>query len=270
MTLHIKLVILLLILLIIVINSITITKFTKTNNINICLITFKPNDNLLEFLNTFKNHDVYIIIDDNSIDYNTNYPNGKYKNLKFIQINNQECEDNGFINSSIAMMGSDKKVIAWDKALYYISTINKEYSHTWFMEDDVFLYNEEILNNLDSKYPTSDILTQKYGESNNSWVHFKNLNYSNNYSPPYYNTMICACRMSRKMMGLIKQFANKNKSFQFIESLLPTIAIKNNLKYDTPSEFDKIRTYAIKVDIDKNFIYHAVKDQEYQKQLRNN
>ena len=253
-----------LIILIIIINIITITKFTKTNNTNICLITSKPNNNLLEFLNTFKNHDVYIIIDDN----NTIYSNGKYKNLTFIQIDPQECENAGFINSCRPTI--NKNVIAWDKALYYISTINKEYSHTWFMEDDVFLYNEEILNKLDSKYSTSDILTQKYGESNNSWAHFKNLNYSNNYSPPYYNTMICACRMSRKMMGLIKQFANKNKSLQFIESLFPTIAIKNNLKYDTPSEFDKIDWQYIEVTSDKNFIYHPVKDQEYQKQLRNN
>jgi hypothetical protein len=241
---------------------------SNTTSINICLITYKPNDKLLEFLDTFKNHDVYIIIDDNTIDYTTKYINDKYKNLTFIQIDPKECQDSGFINSSISAMGPSKQIIAWDKALYYISTINTNYSHTWFIEDDVFLYNEEILNTIDSSYPTSDILTQKYIEANNNWYHFKNLNYSNDYSPPYYHTLICICRMSKKMMKLLKQFANKNKSLQYIESLYSTVAIKNKLKYDTPSEFDKIHWNHIEVGIDKNFIYHPVKDQEYQKQLR--
>jgi hypothetical protein len=257
-------IIIIIVLFLIILININYSSFTKTDNknINICLVTYKPNDNLLEFLNTFKNHNVYIIIDDNTIKYSNN----KYKNLTFIQIDNEDCKSSGFINSCIATI--NKQILAWDKALYYISTVNTEYSHTWFMEDDVFLYNEKILDTLDSKYSTSDILTQKYDESDNSWAHFKNLNYSNDYSPPYYNAMVCACRMSRKMMKLLKQFANKNKSLQFIESLFPTVAIKNKLKYDTPSEFDKIDWNNIKVGIDKNFIYHPVKDQEYQKQLR--
>ena len=190
------------------------------SNINICLITYKPNEKLLQFLDNFENHDVYIIIDDNSSKYINNY-----KNLIFIQIDSKECIVSGFINSSISSMGRHKKIIAWDKALYYISTINTTYDHTWFIEDDVFLYNEKIL---DIKYPVSDILTQKYSISTKSWYHFKNLNYRNDYSLPYYNAMICICRMSKNLMGFIKQFANKNKSLQFIESLFPTVAIKNN------------------------------------------
>jgi hypothetical protein len=260
--------IIILIILILIFININYSPFgdgSNTTSINICLITYKPNDKLLDFLDTFKNHKVYIIIDDNTTKY---INDNKYKNLTFIQIDPKECQDSGFINSSISAMGPSKQIIAWDKALYYISTINTNYSHTWFIEDDVFLYNEEILNTIDSSYPTSDILTQKYIESDNNWYHFKNLNYSNDYSPPYYNTLICICRMSKKMMKLLKEFANKNKSLQYIESLYPTVAIKNNLKYDTPSEFNKIHWNNTEVTDDKNFIYHPVKDHEYQYQLR--
>ena len=35
----------------------------------IALICFKPNDIYLDFLNKFSNYEVYIIIDDNSVNY---------------------------------------------------------------------------------------------------------------------------------------------------------------------------------------------------------
>jgi len=35
------------------------------------------------------------------------------------------------------------EIIAWDRALYYFSVINKNYENIWFLEDDVFIYGEE-------------------------------------------------------------------------------------------------------------------------------
>ena len=49
----------------------------------ISLITYKPNEIMLEFFNRFTNYDVYIIIDDNTVNY-SNLGN-KYSNLKIIQ-----------------------------------------------------------------------------------------------------------------------------------------------------------------------------------------
>ena len=48
-------------------NLINKTK-TKTK-CKIGLICFKPNDIYLDFLNKFSNYEVYIIIDDNSVNY---------------------------------------------------------------------------------------------------------------------------------------------------------------------------------------------------------
>ena len=50
------------------------------------LVTYKPNEVFLEFLNFFSHYDVYIIIDDNTSDYND--LKKKYSNLFFVQIDN--------------------------------------------------------------------------------------------------------------------------------------------------------------------------------------
>jgi hypothetical protein len=36
-----------------------------------------------------------------------------------------------------------KKVIAWDKAFYYVGVINRNYDDVWFIEDDVFFKSED-------------------------------------------------------------------------------------------------------------------------------
>ncbi len=82
----------------------------------IALICLKPDEIYLEFLNKFSNYEVYIIIDDNSVNYTVLYQT-KYSNLKFIQISEKVCRQNGFIN--VNKIGVKKLVSGWDKALCY-------------------------------------------------------------------------------------------------------------------------------------------------------
>ena len=76
--------------------------------------------------------------------------------------------------------------------------------------------------------------------------------------------MVCCVRMSNKMLKCIYDYANKNKNLFFLEALFPTIAIKNDLIYDTPIEFNEIhyrKDFNI-TDINKNNLYHPIKNLE--------
>ena len=86
----------------------------------VVLITKIPNAKYLDFLNSFTNYDVYVIIDSN--EYFTTSVTKIYENIQFIQINNDECRNNGFCNSNYITLKKD--VTGWDKALYYFSIIN--------------------------------------------------------------------------------------------------------------------------------------------------
>ena len=58
-------------------------ELTNPRKNKIALICFKPNNIYLNFLNKFSNYEIYIIIDDNSINYSALYFT-KYENLKFL------------------------------------------------------------------------------------------------------------------------------------------------------------------------------------------
>lgn len=122
------------------------------NKIAICLICKNPNDVWLYFFNEFINHDIYLIIDNNFIDI-THYKHN-YKNINFIQINENYCFENGYMNSNLFMY---KIINGWDKAIYYFSFINNNYDFVWYLEDDVFVYNEKTFDNLNNTYNNIDI-----------------------------------------------------------------------------------------------------------------
>jgi hypothetical protein len=219
-------------------------------------VCFKPPAQIIEFLSTFKNYDIYIVVDDNSVDYKSlNRPN-----IQIIQIHEKDCYDTGFIHLTSLTF---HKVTAWDKAVYYFSTLNKSYETIWFIEDDVFFYNEQTLLNIDAKYPTSDLLTARYIENatghKNDW-HWHRMTI--HIPPPYYCAMVCACRLSKGLLVKIKEYAARYKTCFFIEALFSTICKQSNLLYDTPSELVNIvyrRDYTEK-DIDTSGLYHPIKD----------
>ena len=221
----------------------------------ICLICHNPQDIWIDFLSKFIKYQIVVIIDDNNICYNT-----KYENVKFIQINDNICIENGFINMNHTIK---KNITGWEKAMFYFTHIINEYDNVWFLEDDVFLYNETTLTYIDNKYPNSDLLTNNYeinttGHKNN-W-HWEKITI--HHPPPYYFAMVCAVRMSSKIMSKIKKYAYKNKTLYFLEALFPTIAKFNEFIYDTPEELYTI-TYNKKHDLDninKQNLYHPFKD----------
>jgi hypothetical protein len=224
----------------------------------LCFITVIPNEILCNFLNLFSTYKIFLVVDNNNIDLSKfrNY----YKNITFIQIENIKCKLSGYIDTSLTL---NKLIAGWDKALYYFGVEDNNYDFIWFMEDDVFFYNEDTLLNIDKEYIDDDLLSNKFCENidgNKKTWHWKRINIR--FRPPYYNGMMCAVRFSNKMMQCVNKYATNQKTLFFIEALFPTVVIKNGLKYSNPGELTQIhyRYNFKKEEIDKNNIYHPVKD----------
>jgi hypothetical protein len=239
--------------------------FPKSNNC-LCVICLTPSDVWLEFLNKIESYDVYLIVDDNSVDYKEIYKDSK---INIIQIKNEECKENGFIDMNFMVK---KEISGWDKAVYYFSNINTKYDNVWFLEDDVFIYDENTLLNMDLKYLDGDLISNRHGENKtgvkDKW-HWHRINI--NTTPPYYLCMCCAIRVSKLLLSKISDYATENKTLYFLEALFPTICRTNSLVYHCPEEFKNIvdrRNYTIE-DIDKVNLYHPIKDFNVQKFYRN-
>lgn len=83
----------------------------------VCYLTRTPDPETIEFAEALardprsaSNVDVYIMIDDNNYQIQSN------SFINFIQINNAECISNGYHSSNKLEMNKD--CISWDKALY--------------------------------------------------------------------------------------------------------------------------------------------------------
>jgi hypothetical protein len=234
----------------------------------ICLITFNPKQIWCEFLNSFTKYKIFMIVDDNSCNLSDFINN--YSNIIFIKVENEKCKLNGYIDTNFTL---DKLISGWDKALYYFGIENRNYDLIWFIEDDVLFYNEDTIIQIDNQHICDDLLSNGYSVNNddnkNDW-HWHRINI--NYQPPYYKGMMCAVRFSRKMLSCINDYASKNNTLFFLEALFPTIAIKNNLKYNNPIEFNKIyyRHNFNGEKINKNILYHPVKNLNDHITFRNN
>lgn len=230
-----------------------------TNTKAICLISHYPNNVWIDFLKNFELYDIYIIVDDNSINYQEKYSHNSYKNIFFIQIYNNEHINNGYCDRDFP----NEKLSGWHKALYFFSKLNNTYEHVWFFEDDVFFYSEKTINDIDKIYPYSDLLSSPLSINSNGskdFWHWYKINI--NLEPPYYNGMVCAVRMSNKLLTHISNYVDNNKSLFYIEALFPTLAKYNILKCDIPIEMEYIyfRHNFRMTDMTCNYIYHPLKN----------
>ena len=82
----------------------------------VCILCRNYNETWITFLKSFKNYDVYMVIDDNTIIYPK-----KINNVFIIQIPDEECMKSHYYNSSVA--SNLKPIVSWDRALYYFSTM---------------------------------------------------------------------------------------------------------------------------------------------------
>lgn len=228
----------------------------------ICLICLKPNKTWCKFLNNFTMYKIYMIIDYEYNIFDEFIMN--YKNITFIQIDKKKCNSCGFKNLNFLMLR--KNISGWDKATYYFTIINNSHDYIWFLEDDVFFYDESTIENIDLNFPNEDLLCNHLGVnsdgSKNVWW-WEHINIYD-YNPPYYSGMVCSMRLSKKIFEFIKEYADKYNSLFFLEAFFPTIAKKNNLNVSHPKELETIlyREIYQKESINKLSLFHPVKKLE--------
>jgi hypothetical protein len=236
------------------------------------VVLISKNQNIIwaNFLNSFTLYDVYIVIDDESIN-DKEILKKQYPNCNFIHINSEECRDSGYFNSSIAT--GLPPVISWDKAIYYFADkCDVIYDYIWFFEDDVFFRDETILERIDCKYEYMDLLTQSHTIKNENntdgWWHWRHA--LDNHPLPCAYSLICICRLSKYMLEEIRVYVEKHKKMFFIEAFFNTIALHNNMCIACPNEFKHITQgdFPLKPELvckeNRNMIFHPVKNMDKQ------
>ena len=224
----------------------------------ICFLTVKPCYLFYEFCKQLKNNqtDIYICID--KTDYNIPSYDGV---LPIIKLDNIICEKAGFKSSVLYF---NNRAVSRDKALYYFCKINVNYEYIWFIEEDVFIPSIHTIENLNKKYIKGDLLTviNDIVHSKRTHWHWSQVHEQIKIPLPYAISMICACRVSNKLMKCINNYADKHKNLFVDEVLFNTLALKANLEVITPNELSTI-TYQKKwqiSDIKIENLYHPMKD----------
>ena len=247
----------------------------------IALIVLEPNEIYLDFLLTFVSYDIYIIIDSDK-DLTKITELAKYKSLNFVQMTDQHCINHGFKN--VNYIGVKKLISGWDKALLFFAIIiPKKYEHVWFIEDDVFLLNEQVLTNLDLKYRNTDLIANcdfKSQTTNNikefPWLWSK---IDIKMLKPHYSGMMCITRLSYQLLDMIKLYAKTYKTLFFLEALFPTITSHFRFSHILPKELETVTYRDIffedldnikEEDLDRigTHVFHPLKDLNQHVELR--
>lgn len=241
-----------------------------TKKTMVCFLTFRPTQKFYELCKEVleeSDYQGYICIDDNSYQI-PNY-DGK---IPIIQIDNEECEFNGFKNT---VTYCKNRACSRDKALYYFCKLEKEYQYIWFIEEDVFIPSKTTLPYLDDKYRSGDLITSPHDiidSPENRWFYSKRAfeEFEDYCAPPYAKSLVCAIRVSRKMMDCVEHYADFYNTLPFCEILFNTLAMKNNLEIVIPQELSTIvfqKEWIFKY-INRRYLYHPIKDMSVQSEFR--
>ena len=193
--------------------------------------------------------------------------------INIVQVSDELCIQSKYYKSSSCT--NLKDIVAWDKALYFFTRYKTDYEFIWFLEDDVLFYDLNTIQNIDAKYPFSDILSSFHeinesGNIYNGWNHWCNV--VNRITTPWAHSLISASRLYRRLMEKVDEYVRNNNSLMFIEALFSTLALHNNYLVDNPEELASSITYDKKWDIEEmtdiNKIYHPLKKIESHKMYR--
>lgn len=245
-----------------------IKKMIVNKKTAICILTRDYNTHWIEFLRTFHYYDIYMVIDNTTQMYES-----QIDNIRIVQIPDEECLRYNYYNSSVA--SNLKKIVAWDRALYYFNKKNTiEYEHIWFMEDDVFFMSEQTLLDMDTKYPESDLLCafheiNERGDIYHGWNHWVNV--IHRIGTPWAHSVIAISRLSQRLLDRVDNYV-RDRPLLFIEALFNTLALQNEYQVDNPEELKDTVTFYEKWDFNTGFshnrVYHPIKNTEDHTLLR--
>lgn len=240
--------------------------YSEYSKIAICFLTVRPSELFYNFCKKLgiHNYDIYICIDDN----NYEIPNYDHK-IPIIKINNKLCENAGFKSSVLYFKN---KACSRDKSLYYFCKKNKKYDNIWFIEEDVFIPSVDTIRNIDNKYKDSDLLckSRELKKDTLNWPHWERVISESKKDLPFERSLICAIRVSRKMLYVIEKYVETYKTLFMDEALFNTLANYEKLSVIAIPE---LSTIYFKKDwklsnININNLYHPIKNINKQNDFR--
>jgi hypothetical protein len=232
----------------------------------IALLCYQPHQHLLDFYRSIEGYDFYCICD---------AEDPQIQGPDIITVADETCKKAGYTHScnvvQLKRPNKDITILAWDKAIYYFCDVNQSYDQVWFIEDDVFVPTVHTLPVMDIKYGGQpDLLTREHispADNNpariSSWTCSKD-----NYPEPWFTSMGCCRRVSRRLLDHIRDYAKERRRIYFHEPMFNTIAHHKKCKIVLCEELYtvayrcNINNYRI-LDISK--CYHAIKNIEDQK-----
>jgi len=245
------------------------------------LLTHRPDARQVAFYQALadEGYAVHVVVDDLA------FRAPPSMDISYVQVDERACLRAGyvFLNPMIATR-KPLPVAAWEKGLFHACRAARQYEHVWFLEDDVFVPSIEAILATDRAHPTADLLCQRHtvnisGETR-SWDWWK-------WVPPdvlplpWGASMVCASRLSRKLLTTIDALLTANAGrmmslhalakqkqgpmrFLFIELLFNTLAMRHGMRIETPEALSTVlfhKRWDV-AEMDLGHIYHPVKDRE--------
>jgi hypothetical protein len=220
----------------------------------IVFLTNIPSEYLIKVSESLKNmsYTIFICVDDN--DYKS-----KETNINIIQYSNDECVNNGYKNSNylIKLNGTT----SWDKALYHFCTKDTSFDYVWFIEENTFIPDYNLINIIDNKYLLEDILSKSDIINDNGELNWHWKQAHNKLPLPWMKSLVYAIRLSKSVLSLVDRYVKKNNQLLFIEFLFHTLALHKNLNIKSIHELRGIE-YNKKwstSEFEPDSLYHPVK-----------
>ena len=196
----------------------------------IAVLTVRPSDDLLEFYSGFLRlgYRVFIVIDDNNFKLDNAAVKAQNAGVSLIKFESSECRRAGFFDLTVLPSRGYglSNCSAWEKALYYFCCRDLSHDNVWFIEDDVFVPNHEIILTMDRKYGKADIISAenvvyKDGvlDDGEHWPWWKHVP-KTILRPPWAHSMVVAVRLSRKILTAFDDLIRRNKNkIRFVNTL---------------------------------------------------
>jgi hypothetical protein len=251
----------------------------------VCFLTVSPQEDYLDFLLGFTlTQPVYVVCDNNEYAPPEQIKSKNYtavvitevdapathhitpNTLYFLKIADDTCGKRGFLNTNNAV---PKTPSAWDKALYYFCLKNMA-EHVWFVEEDVFIPRATILDEINVKYPTTDLVTKQHVLEKDDPEFYWWFDGEGKMDRPYYRSLVCASRISRRLLDLVGKMAKEKRTVCFLEILFNSLAHNNGFTIEQIPELQSIifRHNWTKDTVHMNGLFHPVKNIEEQTEFR--